>query len=95
MTNPYIKLLVKLLRKEYRAEYQELIGICSGISEILDEVHDLIDKIEDDVTWLESRYEVHPQLSKMRRLILRLIQIRFDLEQNESGSEQKRISVPS
>jgi hypothetical protein len=95
MTNLYVKLLVKLLRKERRDEYQELIGICSGISEILDEVHYLIDKIEDDIDWLESRYEVHPRLSKMRRLVLRLIQIRFDLEQNESGSQQKQISVPS
>jgi hypothetical protein len=34
-------------------------------------------------------------LSKLRRLVSRLIQIRVDLEQNESGSEQKRIRVPS
>ena len=95
MTNTYIKLLVKCLRKERRDEYQELIGIYSNIPEILNEVYDLIDKIEDDIDWLESRYEVHPQLSKMRRLIMRLIQIRVDLEQNESGSEQTRISVPS
>jgi hypothetical protein len=95
MTNPHIKLLVKFLRKEYRAEYQELIGICSGNYQILNEVYDLIDKVEDDVTWFESRYEVHPQLSKLRRLVSRLIQIRVDLEQNESGSEQKRIRVPS
>ncbi len=95
MTNPHIKLLVKSLRKDRRDEYQELIGIYSNIPEILDEVYYLIDKIEDDITWLESRYEVHPQLSKMRRLILRLVKIRVDLEQNESGSEQRRISVPS
>jgi hypothetical protein len=95
MTNPHIKLLVKFLRKERRDEYQELIGIYSNIPEILDEVYDLIDKIEDDITWLESRYEIHPQLSKLRRLVTRLVQIRVDLEQNESGSEQRQISVPS
>jgi hypothetical protein len=34
-------------------------------------------------------------LSKLRRLVTRLVQIRVDLEQNESGSEQRQISVPS
>jgi hypothetical protein len=95
MTNRYINLLVKLLRKERHAEYRELIGICSGNFEILDEVYDLIDKVEENVTWFESRYEIHPQLSKLRRLVSRLIRIRVDLEQNESSLGQEVISVSS
>jgi hypothetical protein len=95
MTNRYINLLMKLLRKGRHAEYRELIGICSGDFEILDEVYDLIDKVEEDVTWFESRYEIHPQLSKLRRRVSRLIRIRVDLEQNESSLGQEVISVSS
>lgn len=99
--HPSIKKLVLLLNDNRLKEYHILIQSWCGTRTMLNWVIRAMDRVDDDIVWFESRYEVHSELTSSRRLFMQLNKIRVDLqdnwpiEQNESGSEQRRISVPS
>lgn len=101
MLDPQLKKLVLLLKKDRQEKFQELIQTYYGDPDMMWILEEALDSVEWDVAWLESRYDVHPTLTKSRRLLCRLIKIKVNLEnnwpseQNESSLNQEQNSVPS
>ncbi len=99
--HPSVKRLVLLLNNNRLEEYYDLVKYWWPIDKMLNRVRRAMDRVDDDVVWFESRYEVHPELEKSRRLFMQLNKIRVNLEknrvpkQNESGSDQEQNSLSS